>query len=80
MLVAAEQFLEQQMHPTIIISQYRQALEDMITLLEGPLSIPVDKNDKESVAKVVSGILSFRIKVANKFVCLINQFSFHFLD
>ncbi|XP_076257855.1 chaperonin containing TCP1 subunit 3 [Rhynchophorus ferrugineus] len=55
MLTAAEQFLEQQIHPTVIIKQYRQALEDMVTLLEGPLSIPIDKNDKKALANVVKG-------------------------
>lgn len=54
MLAAAEQFLEQQMHPTVIIRQYRQALEDMVQYLEGPLSIPVDRNDKAALARVVS--------------------------
>lgn len=57
MLVAAEQFLEQQIHPTVIIRQYRQALEDMVQLLEGPLSIPIDRNDKHSLAKVVNGCI-----------------------
>ncbi len=33
MLSVAEQFLEQQMHPTVIISAYRQALEDMLDTL-----------------------------------------------
>lgn len=33
MLAVAEQFLEEQMHPTVIIGAYRQALEDMITVL-----------------------------------------------
>lgn len=56
MLAAAEQFLEQQMHPTVIIRQYKQALEDMITLLEGPLSVPVDKNNKAALASVVSSL------------------------
>ncbi|CAH1965551.1 unnamed protein product [Acanthoscelides obtectus] len=55
MMVAAEQFLEQQMHPTIIIRQYRQALEDMVQLLEGPLSVPVDRNDKQALSQVVKG-------------------------
>lgn len=54
MLAAAEQFLEQQMHPTVIIRQYRQALEDMVVLMEGSLSVPVDKNDKKALAQVVS--------------------------
>ncbi|KAJ8931474.1 hypothetical protein NQ314_015608 [Rhamnusium bicolor] len=55
MLAAAEQFLEQQMHPTVIIRQYRQALEDMVQFLEGPLSVPIDRNDKEALAQVVKG-------------------------
>lgn len=57
MLAAAEQFLEQQLHPTVIIRQYKQALEDIVTLLEGPISIPVDKNDKAALANVVKGCI-----------------------
>ncbi|CAH0552095.1 unnamed protein product [Brassicogethes aeneus] len=57
MLVAAEQFLEQQMHPTVIIREYKKALEDIVTLLEGPLSVPVDRNDKAAVAQVVRGCI-----------------------
>lgn len=57
MLAAAEQFLEQQMHPTVIIRQYRQALEDMVQLLEGPLGVPVSRNDKAALAQVVSNLL-----------------------
>lgn len=34
MLSVAEHFLEQQMHPTIVISAYRQALEDMLNMLK----------------------------------------------
>lgn len=33
MLSVAEQFLTQQMHPTVIISAYRLALEDMVDIL-----------------------------------------------
>lgn len=55
MLAAAEQFLEQNMHPTIIIRQYKQALEDIVTLLEGSLSIPIDKNDREALSTVIKG-------------------------
>jgi len=32
-LAVSEPFLQQQMHPTLIISAYRQALEDAITVL-----------------------------------------------
>lgn len=34
MLSVAEQFLEQQMHPTVIISAYRRALDDMLETLK----------------------------------------------
>uniref|UniRef100_A0A8C7FQN4 Chaperonin containing TCP1 subunit 3 n=1 Tax=Oncorhynchus kisutch TaxID=8019 RepID=A0A8C7FQN4_ONCKI len=41
MLSVSEQFLEQQMHPTVVISAYRQALDDMLNLLK-EISTPVD--------------------------------------
>lgn len=34
MLSVAEHFLEQQMHPTVIIGAYRKALDDMISILK----------------------------------------------
>ena len=34
MLSVAEVFLEQEMHPTIIIAAYRKALDDIVTLLK----------------------------------------------
>lgn len=34
MLSVAEQFLEQQMHPTVVISAYRRALDDMLESLK----------------------------------------------
>ncbi|KAF5283303.1 hypothetical protein FQR65_LT13982 [Abscondita terminalis] len=57
MLATAEQFLEQQIHPTVIIRQYKQALEDMVSLLEGPLSVPLNKNDKTALANVVKSCI-----------------------
>jgi T-complex protein 1 subunit gamma len=59
MLAVAEPFLQQQIHPTVIIRAYREALEDMIKLLKTDCSIPLDKNNQEQLAKVVS----FGIKV-----------------
>lgn len=53
MLAVAEQFLQQQIHPTVIIRAYREALEDMIKLLETDVSIPLDKADKSKLAEVV---------------------------
>ncbi|XP_054286470.1 T-complex protein 1 subunit gamma-like [Macrosteles quadrilineatus] len=53
MLGVAEQFLEQNMHPTVIIKAYRQALEDMVEILKDKVSVPLDVNNKEKLAEVV---------------------------
>lgn len=34
MMSVAEQFLEEQMHPTVIIGAYRQALEDILGIMK----------------------------------------------
>lgn len=52
-LATAEPFLEQGMHPTVIIRAYRQALEDMITILNEDVSIELDRNDKNKLSQVV---------------------------
>ncbi|XP_071449620.1 T-complex protein 1 subunit gamma [Hetaerina americana] len=53
MLGIAEQFLEQQIHPTVIIRAYRQALEDMTASLQD-ISIPLDPSDKEKMVEVLN--------------------------
>lgn len=57
-LTVAEPFLQQQIHPTVIIRQFREALEHIIELLEDTrkqgYSIALDKNDKDTLHKVVS--------------------------
>lgn len=53
MLSAAEEYLQQQMHPTVIIRAYREALEDMIKHLQNDLSIPLDISNKDKMAEVV---------------------------
>ncbi|CAB3365408.1 Hypothetical predicted protein [Cloeon dipterum] len=54
MLAVSEQFLEQQMHPTVIIRAYRQALEDMVTILNEQVSIKLDTNDRAKLLQVVN--------------------------
>ncbi|CAH1796655.1 unnamed protein product [Owenia fusiformis] len=49
----AEQFLKQEMHPTVIISAYRQALEDLIEILREQVSVSVDTNDRQEMLKIV---------------------------
>ncbi|KAI8434104.1 hypothetical protein MSG28_012248 [Choristoneura fumiferana] len=53
MLAVAEQFLAQNIHPTVIIREYRQALEDAVKLLQDKISVPIDMNDKEKMKEVV---------------------------
>lgn len=56
-LATAEPFLEQNMHPTVIIRAYRQALEDMITILNEQISIDLDCNDKEKLVQVINACI-----------------------
>ena len=53
MLACAEPFLQQQIHPTVIIRAYREALEDMVNVLQNDVSIALDKTDMSKVAEVV---------------------------
>lgn len=56
-LTVAEPFLQQQIHPTVIIRQFREALEYIIELLENAkhnISVPLDRSDKKAMQKVVS--------------------------
>ena len=43
MLSVAEVFLEQQMHPTVIISAYRQALDDIVTIIKDKIRYNMDQ-------------------------------------
>lgn len=45
------------MHPTVVISAYRQALETMVTTLEKDLAQPIDLNNSKEVAKIVKSTL-----------------------
>ncbi|ESO89618.1 hypothetical protein LOTGIDRAFT_204318 [Lottia gigantea] len=60
-LSVAEQFLDQQMHPTVIIAAYRQALEDMLELVRDKISVPVDVTKKEEMLKIVKSCLGTKI-------------------
>ncbi|XP_053661425.1 T-complex protein 1 subunit gamma [Anopheles marshallii] len=53
MLSVAEQFLQQQIHPTVIIRAYREALEDMVRILQDEVSIELDRTDKKRLSEVV---------------------------
>ncbi|CAK9825116.1 T-complex protein 1 subunit gamma [Anthophora retusa] len=53
-LSVAEPFLEQHMHPTIIIRAFRQALEDIVTILNEEVSIDLDCNDRSKLIQVIN--------------------------
>ncbi|KAG1658741.1 T-complex protein 1 subunit gamma [Nymphon striatum] len=56
MLSVAYQYLQQQMHPTVIISAYRLALEDIINMLPN-MSISVDVSSKDEMFKIVQSCI-----------------------
>ncbi|XP_043539910.1 T-complex protein 1 subunit gamma [Chiloscyllium plagiosum] len=60
MLSVAEQYLEQQMHPSVIIGAYHQALEDMLTTLK-EISTPVDVNDREMMLKIIKSAINTKV-------------------
>ncbi|KAJ8273538.1 hypothetical protein GJAV_G00102750 [Gymnothorax javanicus] len=57
MLSVAEQFLEQQMHPTVVIGAYRQALDDMLSMLKD-ISTPVDTSNREMMLKIINSAIN----------------------
>merc|ERR1719233_2082578 len=52
-LGVSHQFLEEKMHPTVVIQAYRQALEDAATILRDTVATPIDMDDKVAVRKVI---------------------------
>jgi len=57
MLAVSQQFLEEKMHPTVIIKAYRQALEDAAELLREKVATPIDMDDKEQMKKVIQSCI-----------------------
>lgn len=56
-LSVAEQFLHQQMHPTVVISAYRQALEEAAKLLKEKVSIPIDVTNRDEMIKIIKSCI-----------------------
>ncbi|MEM1639218.1 MAG: thermosome subunit alpha [Desulfurococcaceae archaeon] len=61
LLSKAEELLDQDIHPSIIIEGYTKALKEAIRILR-EIAIPVDINDRESLRKVV------RTSIASKYI------------
>ena len=56
-MTCAKQFLEDNMHPTVVISAYRQALDVMVKTLEQDLARPIDVSDMAEIKKIVKSTL-----------------------
>lgn len=56
-LAKAELFLDQGFHPTVIIKAYKQALEDMITVLKDRVSTNIDTNDQTKLFEVIQSCI-----------------------
>merc|ERR1719238_2179652 len=51
------QYLEDKMHPTVIIDAYRQCLEDAVNFLQDKVAEPVDVNDESALIKVIQSCI-----------------------
>lgn len=60
LLSVAQPFLEQNIHPTIIISAYRQALEDMLIILRD-IALPININNDEEVINLIQSCIGTKI-------------------
>jgi len=56
-LSVASQFIEDKIHPTLVIAAYRRALDDMLEILKNQISIPVDIDNDEEMIKILKSCL-----------------------
>lgn len=70
MMNQARTWLEQKMHPTVIISAYRQALEDCIEILRDEVSLKIDVTNKDEMLKIVKSCIGTKfIKKWSNLAC-----------
>jgi len=60
-LQVSEPFLNQNMHPTVIISAYRQALEDMNDILRDQVSLKIDVTNRDEMLKIIKSCIGTKI-------------------
>ncbi|RWS27768.1 T-complex protein 1 subunit gamma-like protein [Leptotrombidium deliense] len=61
LMACSQPFLEQNIHPTVIISAYRHSLEDMVRILRDEIAIPVDLNDEQQVVNVIKSCIGTKM-------------------
>jgi len=72
MLSVAGPFLEQQMHPTVIIGAFRQALDELLTILKDQVSVAVDITDRAEMTRIIKSCIG--TKFITKWSVLQNVF------
>ena len=77
MLSQAEQFISENMHPTVIIGAYLRALDDAIELLENDISVPVDINNEEQMASIVRSCIGTKLMKQWYVSCLMSHACTH---
>ena len=65
LLTRAEELLEKNVHPTIIIDGYRKAADKALEVLE-KIAIPVDPTDREALKKVAMTAMASKLVSENK--------------
>ncbi|KAI6647219.1 T-complex protein 1 subunit gamma-like [Oopsacas minuta] len=69
-MTLAEPFLQKGIHPTVIISGYRQALEDLVTALRDRIAITVDTSDTEAlIGYIQSSVQTKMVKKWSRQIC-----------
>jgi len=61
MLSVAEEHIENNVHPTVIIRGYRQALEDICNILRDEISTPVDLTNKEQIKDIIKSCIGTKM-------------------
>jgi len=65
LLTKAEELIDKNVHPTVIIDGYRKAADKALEVLE-KIAIPVDPNDKEALKKVAMTSMASKLVSENK--------------
>lgn len=57
LMSASREFIVDGIHPTLVISAYRQALDEMVSVLKDKIATPVDINNEEKIIEVISSCI-----------------------
>ncbi len=56
-LGVSKEFIADRMHPTVVIQAYRQALEDIVAILNEKVALPVNLDDNKELIKLVQSCI-----------------------